>query len=70
LVRPSEENPRGWYIIDADGVDRTETEFTALHPEVDQRDISLWSVPGTGLFLRMVKAGWTSRMATDRNLGF
>jgi hypothetical protein len=70
FVRPSAANPNGWYVIDADGLDRTETEFAALHPEVDQRDLSLWSVPGTGLFLRMVKAGWTPGMAKDRNLGF
>ncbi len=69
FVVESERNPDGWYIHESDGTHCDARRYGELHPEVDQKDLPVWSAPFTPLFLRMIEIGWQHCMATRQALG-
>jgi hypothetical protein len=64
MLRPSERNPDGWSIIDADGVKWTGKEFAVRHPEVDQRRLSVATIFGHAATIRMLDESWDPARAS------
>jgi hypothetical protein len=75
FVRTSNENPEGWSVTVFDDTDpkgfrsQSGSQFQSEHPDVRQRLLPVWTIPGVGTFMRMLERQWTHEKAVDMRLG-
>lgn len=69
FAKVSDRNPDGWFIIDDRGRSFGGAEFAERFPGIDQSSLPVGTIPGIGLFLRMIEAAWTTRRAGHGSIG-
>jgi hypothetical protein len=75
FVKTSSENPEGWSVTVFDETDpkgfrvQSGSEYQVEHPDVHQRTLPVWTIPGIGTFMRMLETQWTHESAVDMRLG-
>ena len=75
FVRTSDENPEGWSVTVFDETDpkgfrsQSGRQYQIHHPDLQQKMLPVWTIPGEGTFMRMLETQWTHESAVDMRLG-